>query len=188
MLVKKKRSVKRKAQAPPESSLAIRGKVLRLRASSLLLTAKDWGSSHQVPTKGQAPPPMAEVSKVVSLKNRSGKSAEPPLEVMSIYVRSRLVQNSKLPLTTLEDEGRDCFSIEGDEDNELTNSEVAIGVVSSILRDFDLKRADAMSVEEALALLLQGGPSYVQTPLFVRPIFDVDWPLPLSCFFRWLPT
>ena len=33
-LEKKKRSVKRKAQAPPESSLAIRGKIPRLGASS----------------------------------------------------------------------------------------------------------------------------------------------------------
>ena len=39
-LAKKKRSVKRKAQAPPESSLAIQGKVPRLGASSPLSTAK----------------------------------------------------------------------------------------------------------------------------------------------------
>ena len=31
-----------------------------------------------------------------------------------------------------------------------------MGIVSSILWDSDLKRADAMSVEEALALSLQG--------------------------------
>ena len=52
---------------------------------------------------------------------------------------------------TPEDEGRDCFGIEGDEDLLLTNSELTTGVVSSILRDSDLKRQDAMSVEEALA-------------------------------------
>ena len=55
-----------------------------------------------------------------------------------------------------EDEARDCFEIEGDEDSLVTNSELAIGAVSSILWDFDLKRANAMSVEEALALSLQG--------------------------------
>ena len=37
-LAKKKISIKRKAQAPPESNLAIRGKILRLGASSLPLT------------------------------------------------------------------------------------------------------------------------------------------------------
>ena len=57
---------------------------------------------------------------------------------------------------TQEVEGRDCFGTEGDEDSLFTNSELAVGAVSSILRDSDLKRADAMSVEEVLALSLQG--------------------------------
>ena len=52
---KKKRSVKRKAQAPLESSLAIRGKILRLGASSSSSTAKEWGLSNQVPARGQVP-------------------------------------------------------------------------------------------------------------------------------------
>ena len=43
-LAKKKISVKRKAQAPLESNLAIRGKILRLGASSPPSTAKEWGS------------------------------------------------------------------------------------------------------------------------------------------------
>ena len=83
-LAKKKRSVKRKAQAPPESSLAIRGKILRLGAYSLLLTAKEQGSSDQVPTRGQVPPSMAEVSKVADSKNPSGRTTESPLEVLPI--------------------------------------------------------------------------------------------------------
>ena len=80
----------------------------------------------------------------------------PPLEVLPISVWSHSAQNSKLPHTTPEDEGRDCFGIEGDKDSLLTNSELAAEVVSSILRDSNLKRADAMFVEEALALSLQG--------------------------------
>ena len=55
---------------------------------------------------------------------------------------------------TPEDEGRGCFGTEGDEDSLLANSELPAGVVSSILRDYDLRRADAMSVEEVLALSL----------------------------------
>ena len=51
-LAKKKRSVKRKAQAPPERSLAIRGKVLRFGASSLSSTVKGWGLSDEVPARG----------------------------------------------------------------------------------------------------------------------------------------
>ena len=41
-LEKNKRSVKHKAQAPPESSLAIQGKISRLGASSPPSTAKEW--------------------------------------------------------------------------------------------------------------------------------------------------
>ena len=107
----------------------------------------------------QAPPPMAEVFKAAGQKNPSGRSAEPPLEVLPIYVRSPLEQNSKLPPTTPEDEGWDCFKTEGDVDSLLANSELTVGAVSSILQDSDLKRADAMSVEEALALSLQGAPN-----------------------------
>ena len=89
-LAKKKRSVKRKAQAPPESRLAIRGKVLRLGAFSPPSTAKGWGSSDQVPARGQAPPPVAEVSKAASPKNSSGRSTELPLVVLPISVLSPL--------------------------------------------------------------------------------------------------
>ena len=86
LLAKKKRSVKRKAQAPPERSLAIRGKILRLGASSPSSTAKEWGSSDQVPARGQASPPMVEVFKAAGPKNPSMRSAEPPLEVLPISV------------------------------------------------------------------------------------------------------
>ena len=54
------------------------------------------------------------------------------------------------------DAGSDRFGVEGGEDSLLTNAELATGAVSSILRDSDLKKVDALCVEEALALLLQG--------------------------------
>ena len=155
-LEKKKRSIKRKAQAPPESSLEIRGKILRLGASSPSSTVKEQGSSNQALARGQAPHFMAEVSMVAGPKNPSGRTAEPPLEVLPISVRSPSAQNAKLPLRTPEEVGRDCFGTEGDEDSLLTNSELTVGAVSSILRDSDLKRVDAMFVEEAMALSLQG--------------------------------
>ena len=104
----------------------IRGKILRLGASSPPSTAKERRSSDQVPARGQAPPSMAEVSKVADPKNPSGKTAKPPLEVLPISVRSPSTQNTKLPPTTPEDEGRDCFGTEGDEDSRLTNSELAV--------------------------------------------------------------
>ena len=101
--------------------------------------------------RGQAPPPVAEVSKAAGPKNSSRRSAELPLIVLPISIRSPLAQDFKHPITTLEDEGRGCFETEGEEDSLL-----AVGAVSSILRDSDLRRVDAMSVDEVLALLLQG--------------------------------
>ena len=50
----------------------------------------------------------------------------------------------------------------GGRDSLFTNAELTVGVVSSILRDSDLKKADTLCVEEALALSLQGA-------TFVRP-------------------
>ena len=84
------------------------------------------------------------------------RSAELPLVVLPIYVRSSLSQDFNHPPTTLEDEERGCFGTEGEEDSLLTNSELAVGAVSSILQDSDLTRADAMSVEDVLALSLKG--------------------------------
>ena len=156
LLAKKKKSIKRKAQAPSKSSLAIRGKIPRLGASSLPSIAKESGSSDQVLARGQAPPSMVEVSKVAGPKNPSGRTVDPSLEVRPISVWSPLAQNTKLPSTMPEVEGRDFFRTEGDEDSLITNSELDAEAVSSILWDSNLKRADSMSIEEALALSLQG--------------------------------
>ena len=91
---------------------------------------------------------------MVGSETSSGRSAELPLTVLLISVRSPLAQDFKRPPTTLEDEGRGCFGTEGEEDFLCANSELAVGAVSSILRDSDLRRADAMSVEDVLALSL----------------------------------
>ena len=50
------------------------------------------------------------------------------------------------------DVGNDCFGVEGGEDSLFTTAKLATEVVSSILRDSDLKKVDALCVEEALAL------------------------------------
>ena len=54
------------------------------------------------------------------------------------------------------DVGNDCFGAKGGEDSLLTNEELAVGAVSFILRDSDLKKAVALCVKKALALSLQG--------------------------------
>ena len=166
MLAKKRRRFKRKAQDFLESSLPARGKTPKLRESSPPSSAKERGLLAQVQLRGRALPSLAEVSKVASAQLRSSsaigakdslrRAAEPPLEVLPIYVWSPLAQSVVLPPPIPGDVGRDRFGAEGDEDSLLTNAELAIGVVSFILQDSDLKKADALCVEEALALSLQG--------------------------------
>ena len=50
--------------------------------------------------------------------------------------------------------GDDRFEAEGGEDLLLNNAELVVGTISSILRDSDLKKVEALCVEEALALSL----------------------------------
>ena len=68
---------------------------------------------------------------------------------------------------------RDRSEAAGDEDSLLSHAELAVGPVSSILSDSDLRRVGTLPVEEALALLLQGTAS-------VRPSAFID--LFLYCF------
>ena len=53
-----------------------------------------------------------------------------------------------------EDVGRERLGADGDEDSLLSIAELAAGVISSILRDSDLRRSDALPIEGALALSL----------------------------------
>ena len=61
----------------------------------------------------------------------------------------------------------DRFETAGSEDSLLSHAKLATRAISSILRNSDLRKVDALSVEEALALLLQG-------TAFVRPSAFVD--------------
>ena len=54
------------------------------------------------------------------------------------------------------DVGNDSFGAKGSKDSLFTNAELAAGAVSSILRDSDLKKMEALCIEEALNLSLQG--------------------------------
>ena len=49
---------------------------------------------------------------------------------------------------------RDRFEAARDEDSLLSYAELAVGAISSILRDSDVRRVGALPVEETLALLL----------------------------------
>ena len=97
------------------------------------------------------------------------------MEVLPISVWSPTSRGAAPP-PAMSDEvrgNRDRFEAAGSEDSLLSHAELVVGVVSSILRDSDLRKVDALSIEEALALFLQGTSS-------VRPSAFID--LFLYCF------
>ena len=133
VLEKKKRSVKWKPPSSPEGFPLAQGKILKVGASS-------------------------SPSSVVGARDSSGRAAEPPLEVLPILVWSPTSRGAAPPPAMPDEVTGNCdrFKAIGDEDSLLSYVELAAGVVSSILRDSYLRKVDALPVEEALALLLQG--------------------------------
>ena len=87
---------------------------------------------------------------------------------MPISVWNPLTDSTEFLPSMLEDVRRDRVEAEGDEDSLLSNAELAAGAVSSILKDSDLKKMDALPVKEALTLSLQGVIS-VSPSAFVSP-------------------
>ena len=85
-----------------------------------------------------------------------GRAVEELLEVMPITVWNPPTQSVKPPSSRAEELKRKGSETDGDGDSLLLKAELAMGAVSSILKDFDLKRSGALPIEEALALSLQG--------------------------------
>ena len=158
-LSRKSWSVKRKTLDSPEKGCPSWGKVLKLGASSS-------SPSTHARVLEQALPPPTEVPRapssqphsgsVAKAKDSSRRAAEPPLEVMPITVWSPLVQSAKPSSSRVEELREKCPEADRGGDSLLFNAELATGAVSSILREFDLKRSSGLPVEEALALSLQG--------------------------------
>ena len=168
-LFRRPRSVKRKSHDSLEKSHSTWGKAPRLGTSSS-------SPSAHVQVQGQAFPSPTEVPRALSsqprfasaakAKDSSERAFEPLLEVMSISVWSPPTQSAEPPPSIPEDLGRERLRAYGDEDFLLSNAELATGAISSILRDSDLKRSDALLVEEALALSLQGV-AFVSSRVFI---------------------
>ena len=83
-------------------------------------------------------------SSAVGIKGSSRKAVEPPLKVLPISIWSPSAQNVSSSPPTRGDVGNDRFEAEGGEDLLLTNTELAVEAVSSILRDSDLKKVEAL--------------------------------------------
>ena len=91
-------------------------------------------------------------------KGPSGGAVEQPLAVAPITVWNPPTKRVRSPSRRAEEARRKDpkSEIGGDGDSLLHNAELAAGVVSSILKDSDLKRSVALPVDEALALSFQG--------------------------------
>ena len=123
LLAKKRRSAKRKAQAPPESSHLDWGKILKLGTSVPPSLAKERGSHAQVRVRGQALPSLVEVfevagaqrcsSSAVGAKGSSRRVAKPPLKVLPISIWSPPAQNAMPSPPMRGDAGSDRFRVEG---------------------------------------------------------------------------
>ena len=152
-------SVKRKTLGFAEKDRPALAKVSKLGASSS-------HSSTPVRKPGLALYPPAEVPKVLSshprsgsaakAKSPSGKAVEQPLAIMPITVWNPPAKSVRPLSSKTEELKRKDSETSGDGDSLLLDVELADGAVSSILKDFDLKRSSALPVDEALALSLQG--------------------------------
>ena len=89
------------------------------------------------------------LSSVAGAKGSSRRAVEPPLKVLPISIWSPSAPNTTPSPPIRGDVGNDPFGVEGGEDSLFRLS----------FRDSDLKKVDALCVEEALALSLQGAAS-----------------------------
>ena len=158
-LSQKPRSVKRKTPGSAEKDRPALGKVPKLGASS---------SSSSIPVRKpeQALSPAAEVPIVLSSQPRagsaakakgpSGKAVEQPLAILPITVWNPPTKSVRPLSSKAEELKKKDSETGGDGDSLLLDVEFAVGAVSSIHKDSDLKRSSALLVDEALALSLKG--------------------------------
>ena len=111
----------------------------------------------EAPTVASSPPPSKSVAEA---KRLLGGAFKQPLAVMPITVLNPPSESVKSPPRRVEQlnrrnpESRDV----DDEGSLLFDAELAVGAISSILKDSDLGRLKALPVDEALVLPLQGSP------------------------------
>ena len=100
--------------------------------------------------------PQLRSSRAAVAKSPPGRTVEPPVDIRPIFIWSPLTQRAELPSGASKGEGRKHHRHERDEDSLLANAELAVGALSSILWDSNLKKTDYMSVGEALTSSLKG--------------------------------
>ena len=155
---RKPRSAKRKKSSSSEKDRLVPTKVQKLGAPPT--------SPAREPERASSP--LAEAPLVLSssppskpdveAKSLLGAVVEQPLTVMPITVWNPPFENAKSPPRRAAELKRKKSKpkVDKNKDSLLSNSELAAGAVSSILKDSDLGRSKGLPVDEALALSLQG--------------------------------
>ena len=150
------RSVKRKKPSSTEEDRPVSAKVQKLGASPTAREPERASSPlAEAPVVLSPPPPSKPDGEA---KIPLSAAVEQPLVVMPITVWNPPSENVKSPPRKAAELKRKKPKPKVDEnqDSLLSNAELAVGAVSSILKDSDLGRSKAMLVDEALALSLQG--------------------------------
>ena len=155
-LSQRPRSAKRKTPGSSEKDRPVLAKVLKLgapRTSSIRRPERVQSPISEVPMSSPPPPKSA-----VKAKRLLGGSDEQPLAVMPITVWNPPTESVKSPPHQAERLKRKTLEskVEEDGDSLLLNTELAVGAISSILKDSDLGTSKALPADEALALSLQG--------------------------------
>ena len=161
MLSRKPWSAKRKNSSSIEKDRSVLVKVQKLGAPSS-------SSSTHVQKPKRAPSPLSEAPTTLSSQPRSrsttnvenplGEAVGQPLAIVPITVWNPPTRSVRSPSRRAEKSKRKDPGSEsgGDGDSLLLNAELAAGAVSSILKDYDLKKSKTLPVDEALAMALQG--------------------------------
>ena len=155
-LSRKPRSAKQKKSSSTEKDRPVSVKVQKLGASP--------PSSVREPEL--APSPVAEAPVIMSsspsskpiakAKNLLGGTVEQPLAAMPITVWNPPLESARPPPRRVEELKRKHpkSKIGEDDDSLLFNAELAVGAISSVLKDSNLGRSKALPVDEALSLSL----------------------------------
>ena len=155
-LSRRPRSAKRKTPGSAEKDRPVLAKVPKLGASLISSIRKPERAQSpiaEVPMSSSPPPKSA-----AKAKNLLGGSVEQPLAVMPITVWNPPTESVRSPPRQAEELKRKTpeSKVGKDGDSLLLNTELAAGAILSILKDSDLGRSNALPVDEALALSLQG--------------------------------
>ena len=154
----KPRSVKRKTSNSAEKDRPVLAKAPKLGASPPFSVRKSERARSPVaeaPMVMSSPPPSKSAAKA---KSPLGGAVEQPLAVMPITIWNSPSESARSPPRRAEELKRKNpeSKVGEDEDFLLFNAELTAGAVSSILKDYDLRRSKALPVDEVLALSLQG--------------------------------